>query len=139
MSSSLDRRKHDLVEFEGVSLGDLLRDELMNTPLAQWGFFFPCQVATWRYISERYPGRLGELNAGYDDEPWFAGQGAEWFCGEMVNDVAYLDAVEAIMYAVVARLPESAKARGFLRQDEVPELDPTAVDRLERAIVAKVT
>src|SRR5215471_16238794 len=49
----------------------LIRTELVSIPIEHWGFFFPAQVAVWRFIEAKRPGVLGELKATFRDEPYF--------------------------------------------------------------------
>lgn len=124
---------------DGRLLGDLIRKELLSIPLAQWGYFFPCQVAAWRFIEICRSGHLGPLDAGYDSEPYFFGKGADWFCRELGNSEPYLDLLEAIMYPLVESLPIAAKVRGYLNDaSEIPEIDGTTIEQLAKFILAKV-
>ncbi|HVT43621.1 MAG TPA: hypothetical protein VMT00_04455 [Thermoanaerobaculia bacterium] len=124
--------------YGGKRLLDLVRAELVNIPIEQWEFFFPVQVAVWRFISERRPGVLGELDAGFSNAPFFRGKGAEWFCGELGGDRRYGELLERIMYPVVDGLPRSAYARGFVVQPELSALDENAIRELEQLVIRQV-
>ena len=117
-----------------VSLSRLIRSELTNIPLTQWGFFFPIHVAVWRFVRSVRPTLLGELNAGFDDEPYFKGHGAEWFVAKITNNVRYQDVAEEIMRTVASQLPETSFSRGFVRESELPPIEEPAVAQL-RAVV----
>ena len=56
-----------------------IKDEFTKITIRKWGYFFPIQVATWRFMAQARPGVLGDFTAGYDTEPYFEGRGAEWF------------------------------------------------------------
>ena len=56
-------------EARALLLQDLLRKEFVSIPIEHWGYFFPCHVAVWRFIQTARPGILGELQAGFDEEP----------------------------------------------------------------------
>lgn len=120
---------------EPASLDGLLRRELLNIPLEHWGYFFPMQLAVWRYLRGRRPALLGELEAGYDQEPYFKGRGSDWFCTSLGNDLEYLDLLEAIMYPLVDALPRQAHDRGFVRSNELPDIDAATVARLEEIVL----
>ncbi len=117
-----------------AELGALIAAELHTVPLANWGFFFPCHLAAWRFIHVRRPSRLGPLKARWDSEPVFEGLGAEWFCEKLGNDNQYLSAVEDIMRRTVDRLPVSAWDRGFLFAEEVPEIPDRSLATLLESI-----
>ena len=116
------------------SFATLLRSELCNIPFEQWGFFFPCHVAAWRYIRERRPDLLGEINCGYSQEPWFHGTGAEWFVTVVANDPQYLAGIEAIMYPLAAAVASSISRSGCVSQQSLPELDTIGMGMAEEAL-----
>ena len=122
----------------GVLLQDLIRKELLSIPIGQWGYFFPCHVAVWRFIEARRPGVLGELRAGFDAEPYFKGKGSGWFCGTLGNRGPYLDSLEEIMYPIADGLSQEARARGFLLADEGPAIDLDQVKRLAEIVLSEV-
>ena len=117
---------------------EYLEAELCNIPIEHWGFFYPCHVGVWRFIGDTWPGILGELQSGFDEEPYFRGKGSEWFCDTLGNDEAYLEAVERIMTLVVDGVSSGAKDRGFVAVEELPELPMEAVARLLSAVQAQV-
>jgi hypothetical protein len=118
------------------SLAALLRREITSIPIAQWGYFFPCHVAVWRFIEAHRPGVLGVLSAGYTKEPYFRGKGADWFCGVLGNQGDYLSLLERVMYRLVDDLPAEAKTRGFLLEHEIPALDLDTIGELSRVVLA---
>jgi hypothetical protein len=122
---------------DALLLGDFLRRELVAIPIEHWGYFFPCHVAVWRFIQAKRPGTLGDLNAGYDKEPYFQGRGAEWFCSILGNHNAYLDLLERIMYPLAAALPSSSRERGFLQEAEVPTIDSGAIEELASVVLSE--
>lgn len=126
-------------EFEAaLSLEGLLRKELLNIPFAHWGYFFPCHVAAWRFIQDKRPGVLGDLNAGYNTEPYFKGKGADWFCGVLGEQEEYIACLEAIMYPLTSQLSEKSRARGFAYEEELPALDFDAIRILASVILKTV-
>lgn len=121
-----------------LSLETLLRTELLSIPFEHWGYFFPCHVAAWRFIQDTRPGILGELQAGYDTEPYFKGKGAEWFCGVLGEQEEYIACLEAIMYPLTSQLSEKSKARGFPYEEELPPIDLDDIRALASAILKTV-
>ncbi len=122
----------------GSDFRELLRTELLNIPLAQWGFFFPLHGATWRFVETLSSKLIGELDAGYDDEPYFKGRGAKWFVTNITNNSRYLDLAEDIMYSVTDGLPRACFERGFVRESELPVIDPATVNQLQAVILEAV-
>jgi hypothetical protein len=125
-------------EARALLLQELLRKELVSIPIEHWGYFFPCHVAVWRFIQALRPGVLGELQAGFDNEPYFKGRGSEWFCGTLGNHGPYLDALEAIMYPLAGALDQAARGRGFLLETEGPTVELGQVRRLADVVLAQV-
>ena len=121
-----------------INLRELIRSELLSIPLDQWGFFFPVHVAVWRFLHGLKPTLIGELDAGYDGEPYFKGRGAEWFITSVTNNPRYVELVEDIMYRVTSRLPPSSFERGFVSESELPPLDPAIVDQLRTVVRSQV-
>lgn len=117
---------------------ELLRAELLSIPLAQWGFFFPVHVAAWRFLETLNPKLVGELDAGYDDEPFFKGRGADWFVTNITNSSQYLDLAEDIMYSVTSALPRASFDRGFVHDSELPTIDHATVNQLRDVILKTV-
>lgn len=120
-----------------ADLRDLIRAEMLNIPLAQWGFFFPIHAAVWRFMRTISPSLLGELNAGYDGEPYFKGQGADWFIENITNNPRYIDLAEDIMYNVTSGLPPAAFDRGFVLDSELLAIDSSTVDELRSVITGE--
>jgi hypothetical protein len=112
----------------------LLRREFVSTPLAHWGFFFPVTVAVWRFIQSEWPGAVGELHCGFDTEPYFAGDGAEWFIDSVLADERVLNPIERLAYAASNALPQSAVSRGFIKQEELTALNARDVEQLVEAL-----
>jgi hypothetical protein len=112
-----------------------VKEELANVPLAQWGFFFPFWVALWRYIEAEYPGTLGDLRCGYDDEPYFEGPRAATFI-EFTDQANVLDVVEHLARLAADSITENARSRGFLRLTEVPSLPPEMLVTLSLQVEA---
>jgi hypothetical protein len=125
-------------EARTLLLQELLRKELVSIPIEHWGYFFPFHVAVWRFIQATRPGVLGELQAGFDKEPYFKGRGSDWFCGTLGNHGPYLDALEAIMYPLADALGQETRERGFLLEAEGPTVDLDEVRRLADVILAEV-
>jgi hypothetical protein len=123
---------------EALLLREALRKELVAIPIEHWGYFFPCHVGVWRFIQATRPGTLGELEAGFDQEPYFKGTGAQWFCGTLGNHNPYLDALEAIMYPLADALTPTMRERGFLLEAEGPMLDLVQVRRLADVVLGQV-
>ena len=123
-------------------LMDLVRTELVNIPVANWGFFFPCHVAVWRYIERMRPGVFGELKAYFKGEPSFEGKGASWFCEDLGSNEDYISALEAIMYPITSSassaLRQVVTQRGFFRDEEIPPIDAAVVDRLASMVLGAV-
>ena len=115
-------------------LESLLRREFVSTPLAQWGFFFPVTVAVWRYIQAEWPGAVGELRCGFDTEPYFAGDGADWFIDSVLADERVLGPIERLAYAASAALPASAVSRGFAKDEDLAPLSASDIAELVEAI-----
>jgi hypothetical protein len=108
---------------------------LCNIPLENWGHYFPFLVAAWRFIQELRPDVLGELKAGYDKEgPWFKGKGVEIF-DHIINSESTFDAIEMIAYPLVPLVSTSAKRRGFVISEELPQFDAKALDELSSKIL----
>jgi hypothetical protein len=120
-----------------TSFSDLLDLELKGIPLEHWGFFFPCHVAAWRFIRERRPDLLGEIDCGYDHEPWFKGKGATWFLSSVVKDSEYLEGVEGIMYPLATKLVSKGRlGGGRLDGDEALR---HSIEKVERALERLIT
>lgn len=124
--------------YEAKFLKEIIGKELISIPIENWGFFYPCQVAVWRYIQNRRPGVLDEINTGYDSEPYFKGKGSKWFCEKLFNDNDYLDIIEEIMYFVVDNLNPKIKERGFLLKTELPNIDLNVTEKLSKIVLEKV-
>jgi hypothetical protein len=115
----------------------LIRNELLAIRLDHWGFFFPAHVAVWRFLHDRHPSAFDDVKAGYDTEPWFSGRGAGWFMQDLLNRDEYVDLVEEIMYAAAEQaLATPAKERGFVRENEIAEVDLGDAGRLARVVLA---
>ena len=142
MSTNNDQSELSPDTSDADLLQQLIRTEMRNIPIEHWGYFFPCQIAAWRFIETKRPGIFGSLNAGYDSEPYFIGKGARWFCDVLGNNVQYLDLVEAIIYPVTRDaapgVRERVVARGFFRDSEIRPLDPAAVKQLAHVILEEV-
>lgn len=123
---------------EADLLHRLLLNELAAIPVENWRFFFPAHVAVWRFIEEVRPGVLGELSAGFDEEPYFRGRGAEWFCGSLGESSAYLDKLEHIMYSVVNGLDRATLQQGVVSRGDVPPLDDESVTQLGQIVLEEV-
>jgi hypothetical protein len=122
---------------DASALQELLQNELVNIPLDQWGFFFPAHVAVWRFIHKKRPLALGDVNAGYDTEPWYAGRGATWFTDELLNRPDFIDVVDRIMRAAVDQaVATPAKERGFLLSEEAPAIDFASASELAQIVLA---
>lgn len=121
----------------GELLDREVRRALCETPLKLWGFFFPFLVALWRFVGASRPGLLGQLEASYEAEPKFAGKGAKWFCGTLLDDPVILDRVERFMYWMVGQVPASARERGFLLASELPTFDKALIDEIGRVVLAR--
>jgi hypothetical protein len=100
----------------------------------QWGFFFPCLLAIWRFIEARRPGVLGPAKGGFDTEPYFEGRGARWFMEALTSNDRFVDLLEAIMYPITRDAPEfvrdGVRQRGFFLEAEIPEIPESVVDEL---------
>jgi hypothetical protein len=115
---------------------DILRAELVSIPLEHWGYFFPATVALWRFIRLSRPDLLGELSAGYKGEPWFRGQGSQWFTSELLNDSRVVDGLDVLMRAMADVVPPSAWDRAFLTSAEVVPPHAETVAALVAAVVS---
>lgn len=126
--------KHDTALLE-----QLIREEFMNIPIMKWGYFFPCTIAIWRYIEERWPGTLGEVHASYRDEPVFEGWSAEWFCAVLLNNTVILDTLESIMYPAIHFVKGPAVERGFVKlESEIPPVSAADLNQLITEIIREV-
>jgi hypothetical protein len=119
-------------------LRKLVIHELLNVTIDKWGYYFPLMLAMWHYIEQRHPGLLGDLRATYAEEPELMGAGADWFCGTLMSNRVILDALDAIAYGVVDRLPHDVLQRGFVTTRDLPEIDPTTVELLQSEIDIEV-
>jgi hypothetical protein len=117
---------------------ELIRSELANIPVEHWGYFFPATVALWRFIEEERPGILGEVSAGYDQQPYFKGKGSEWFVGELLNAEEVIDVVDGLMRDVVARIPRSVLMSGSVEHGDVPTIGRVDAERLVAATLRLV-
>ena len=81
---------------------------------------------------------MGEVNAGYDTEPWFKGRRVDWFCDQLGNDNEYLDCLESIMNRMTSCLTSAAVHKGSVIEDELPDLPPDVIERLSSRIVSLV-
>jgi hypothetical protein len=124
-------------ETSAERLTALIRAELANTPIDRWGYFFPCHIAVWRFIEAMRPGVLAPVKASFKAEPEFEGRGAEWFCGVLGSDEAYLNELDAIMYPLVNAIPPEVRERGFLLEKEVPLITPQVVARLASVVLRR--
>jgi|GEM_PF-3412939 len=128
-------------EASGRLMG-LVRAELANIPVQHWGFFFPCHVAVWRFIEWARPGVLGEVKALFKDEPVFEGRGATWFCEALGSHEEYVNLLEEVMYPITRDAPsailDAVRRRGFFRDEEIPSIDPSLVQRLADVVLAFV-
>ncbi|WP_438035790.1 hypothetical protein [Sorangium sp. So ce204] len=121
-----------------LSLMRLLRKELSALPTTHWRYLFPCGVAVWRYIHERHPDALGEVNAGYDEKPWFAGPGARWFVRVLQQGDDYQRICDSIMESLIEQLGPERLSRIDLEEDELPVIDSTLVAQLEELVEREV-
>jgi hypothetical protein len=117
---------------------ELLRAELANIPVEHWGYFFPASVALWRLIEEARPGVLGEVSAGYDQEPFFKGKGSEWFVADLLNAEEIIDVIDGLMRDMVGRIPRSLLRRGFVQLGDVPSVGLVDVERLVTSTLKRV-
>lgn len=117
---------------------DLFRAELSSIPIEHWGYFFPATVALWRIIEEIRRGVLGEVNAGYDEEPYFKGKGSEWFVSELLNAEEVMVVVDRLMRDTVARIPKELLASGSIRIGDVPSIEESDAERLVTVTLAFV-
>ena len=112
-----------------------LQHELCSIPLEHWGHFFPCLVATWRFIEELRPSTLGALNCGYDASvPWFRGKGSRLF-DSIRNSEIVVECYEKIMDPLATAIPEIARNRGFLLVEELPDLDINVIEDLSEFVL----
>lgn len=125
-----------------VLLEGLIKNELSNIPLSFWGYFFPCYVATGKFIHEIRPDILGEIKAGFTTEPYFEGDNAEWLVNKLGNETAFIDIVEELMMNIINRTPPAQKERilerGFYQIEELPEIDVTAIRGLVSIIIHRI-
>ena len=142
-----------------VDLAALLRQEHANVLSGAWGFFFPVVLAVWRYLNSVSAEALGEVHAVWtdteaavpteievrgekfvvthrqelsfdpDEGPLFFGSGGTWLVGEL-EEGPFVEAVEAVAYDMLNRVPKGRLAEGPLSLREVPEADEALVDRL---------
>jgi len=123
-------------------LTSLIRREFVTIPIDQWGFFFPCLLATWRFIERKRPGVLGPAKGGFDTEPYFEGRGARWFMEGLTSHDRFVGLLEAIMYPITRDAPDRVRdrvrERGFFLDAEIPEIPSDLVDELAAVILAEV-
>lgn len=123
-------------------LTSLIRRELVTIPIDQWGFFFPCLLAIWRFIEMKRPGVLGPAKGGFDTEPYFEGRGAQWFMAGLTSNDRFVELLEAIMYPITRDAPERVRdrvrQRGFFLDEEIPETPAALVDELAVVTLAEV-
>ncbi|HZI10616.1 MAG TPA: hypothetical protein VE153_09530 [Myxococcus sp.] len=115
---------------DAALLGQLIRTELSAIPLLKWGYFFPCQVAVWRYIHQRAPDLVDDFVGGYDEEPYYEGRGAEWFCQVWEDHDRYWELLEGLMRPLFDALPARVRQRGNVMPQEVPSLPTPLVEEL---------
>lgn len=108
----------------------LIQQELFNIPVDAWGYFFPVYVAVWKSIHEIRPDLLDEIDAGFDTEPYFRGNGADWFMRIFGDRQDFVDASEQIMTNVVEKLGKGILSQGCLKREQIPSLDEEAVREL---------
>jgi hypothetical protein len=123
-------------------LTSLIRRELVTIPIDQWGFFFPCLLATWRFIEKKRPGTLAPAKGGFDTKPYFEGRGARWFMEGLTSNDRFVELLEAIMYPITRDAPERVRdrvmQRGFFLDEEVPEIPSALVDELAAVTLVEV-
>ncbi|QSQ24867.1 hypothetical protein JY651_07975 [Pyxidicoccus parkwayensis] len=119
-------------------LRTLLAQELSSISLTNWGYFYPAQVAVWRFIQAARPGVLDEPLSGFDTEPWWDGKGARWYLDVLWNNEAVLTPVEEVLYPLVKAVPRRAVERGFLYPHEVPSMPLEPFERLVPAVLTEI-
>jgi hypothetical protein len=92
------------------------RIELSNLPIEFWEWFFPADIAVWRFIEAKRPGVFGDIKASLaadGEPPTWEGKGAARFRGTLAEDPRYIDLVEAIMMDVVDALRDELPGKGL--------------------------
>ena len=134
------------IQDSSLTPGESLRQEFALTlpylEFSKWNHFWPLLIAIWRCLARLRPGRIGDLDTWYDNEPHFKGVGSIWFCNVLVNDPLVLDLIDRIMRSRAMRIPDTAKARGYLTSDELSlanDDDLAALETRSLALIDKMT
>lgn len=125
-------------EREGLALRTEFIKALSQVPTENWGYFFPCMIAIWRFLYSERPGLLGLLDAEYAGEPLLRGESARWFMNEIMDDSEVVDLLEQLMYPLCRDLSgRGLFRRGLIRPEDLQTLDQSVLTRLVDAVVKK--
>lgn len=135
----MDSSTHNYeVGIETALLLELIKKQFVLTSIRKWGYFFPILVATLIFIVKVRSNVLGDFTVGYDTQPYFEGEGLEWFVDSLLFSAEYEDLIEPIFYEVVGGITSTIKEREHMLLEEIPQLDVDLIDQLRQFILERL-